>query len=347
MALTRQPQQDIASEVPMCMAPTLDPILPSFSPSFGPFPSLLAASQGTAGNAAANQAANTSAPASGGVGPMIENVANGGNVATTLPAQLLQRGTGAAAPLLGYFDNSMSMMANGMGAVNNAATRNLGALGAGFGLLQAPVQAGKLLDSNASTSDKLGAASNLTGTAKGMLETGGMFADFSKAKGAAMGSMMAAAPGASTGVLGKGATTAADIALGAMQGGKRNVMDVMKGAAMNGGTLAEGLGVANRGAARTLMPSLAKGGLDAAKGAGASTLGKMAGRFAPGMNIAIAGLDSANFISTLNDDKASTGKKVASGITALGSIAAATNIPIVSQIGAGVSAVSGLVGNFL
>lgn len=351
MALTRQPQQEIVSQPQMCMAPTLNPLFPTIGPALGPqigpVPSLLAASQGTSGNAAANQRTNAPASTGGGIGPMIENIANGGNVATTIPAQFLQKSTGAAAPLLGYFNNNLGMMANGMGAVNNASTRNLGALGAGFGLLQAPVQAAKLLDGNSSTSDKLGAASNLTGTAKGMLETGGMFADYSKARGAAMTSMLGAAPNASKGVLGKGASTAADIALGAMSGNKHTIMDVMKGTASKGGSLAQGLGVANRGAARSMMPGLAKGGLNAAKGAGASTLGKMAGRFAPGMNIAIAGLDTANFISTLNDDKASTGKKVASGITALGSIAAATNIPIVSQIGAGVSAISGLIGGFL
>lgn len=350
MALTRQPQQEILSQPPSPITPNFCPIMPTIGPTIGPAigpwggvnPALVAASQNTTGNAAANNSAGT-----GGIGPMIENFANGGNVATTLPSQLLQGATGQAAPFLGYFDTNWGMMSRGLGAVNNAPTRNLGALGAGFGLMQAPLQAMKLLDGNASTSDKLGAASNLTGTAKGMLETGGMFADYSKAKGAAMTSLLGAAPNAGKGVLGAGAGTAADIALGAMQGNKHTVVDALKGAAKGGGTLAEGLGVSSRAAAKGLLPGMGKGALGAAKGAGASTLGKMAGRFAPGMNIAIAGLDTANFISTLQDDKASTGKKVTSGITALGSIAAATNIPVVSQIGAGVSALSGLIGGFL
>jgi hypothetical protein len=37
---------------------------------------------------------------------------------------------------------------------------------------------------------------------------------------------------------------------------------------------------------------------------------------------------------------------VTSGITALGSIAAATNIPVVSQVGAAVSTVSSVIGSF-
>lgn len=345
MAYTRQPQQEITNNTPnMCMAPQLGPLLPNLGPTIGPAPTQIAASQGTTGNAAANGAAQSGG---GGIGSFIENFANFGNVATTLPAQLLQGATGQAAPLFGYMNTNVGLMSQGLGAMNNAPTRGLGAAGAGFGLLQSPVQIAKLLSGESSTSDKLGAASNLVGTGKSVLETAGMFGDFSKAKGAALASMMGTAPNAASNVLGKGASTAADIALGGVQGNKHTIMDVIKGTAKGSGTLAEGLGVASRGAARELIPDLAKGGLNAAKGAGASTLGKMAGRFAPGMNIAIAGLDTANFVSTLNDDKASTGKKVASGITALGSIAAATNIPVVSQIGAGVSALSGFIGNFL
>ena len=89
-----------------------------------------------------------------------------------------------------------------------------------------------------------------------------------------------------------------------------------------------------------------RAGVSGAAHAGASTLDKAAARFAPGLNVAIAAMDTANFAATMMDDKASTGKKVFSGLTAAGSIAAATNIPIVSQIGAGVAAVSGLIGSF-
>ena len=69
-------------------------------------------------------------------------------------------------------------------------------------------------------------------------------------------------------------------------------------------------------------------------------------RFAPGVNIAMAAIDTGIAVATLADPKASTGSKVTSCITAAGSIVAATNIPVVSQIGAGVSIVSSFVGGF-
>jgi hypothetical protein len=80
--------------------------------------------------------------------------------------------------------------------------------------------------------------------------------------------------------------------------------------------------------------------------AGVKALGKVGGRFAPGVNVAIAAVDTAAFVNKMRDPKASTASKVTSGVTALGSIAAATNIPVVSQVGAGVSMVSDIVGGF-
>ncbi|MFP2906174.1 hypothetical protein ACLESD_14135 [Pyxidicoccus sp. 3LFB2] len=88
-----------------------------------------------------------------------------------------------------------------------------------------------------------------------------------------------------------------------------------------------------------------KQGIEAGAKSAAGTLAKTAGRFAPGANVAIAVADTAKAISTLNSD-ANAGKKITAGITALGSIAAATNIPVVSQAGAAVSAVSDFVGSF-
>jgi hypothetical protein len=76
----------------------------------------------------------------------------------------------------------------------------------------------------------------------------------------------------------------------------------------------------------------------------AKTAAKAAGRFVPGANIAIAAADAANAYATLKDKNASTTKKVTSVITAVGSAAAATNIPVVSQVGAAVSTVSSFVG---
>lgn len=98
---------------------------------------------------------------------------------------------------------------------------------------------------------------------------------------------------------------------------------------------------------------LVDGALDAAKTAeaglsagakGVGTAAKIAGRFAPGLNIAMAGVDTAIAARTLSDPKSSVASKVTSSITAAGSIAAATNIPIVSQVGAGVSALSSITG---
>ena len=89
--------------------------------------------------------------------------------------------------------------------------------------------------------------------------------------------------------------------------------------------------------------AIASNGLKAAKTAGA-VAGKTAGRFVPGVNVAIAAADTAAFYGTLKDKDASVGKKVAAGITAAGSVLAATNIPIVSQAGAAISTVSSVVG---
>jgi hypothetical protein len=93
--------------------------------------------------------------------------------------------------------------------------------------------------------------------------------------------------------------------------------------------------------------------VDAAKGAeaaaklgakGAGTAAKAAGRFAPGLNVGIAAIDTAMAAKTIADPKASVASKVTSGITAAGSIVAATNIPIVSQVGAAVSTASSVAG---
>jgi hypothetical protein len=119
----------------------------------------------------------------------------------------------------------------------------------------------------------------------------------------------------------KGLAHGDDVVKAALKAGK--VVDVALDAGKGAATVAKGVGVA-------------------AKGAG--TLAKLAGRFAPGLNVAMAGLDTATAIATWVNPKASIAAKVTSGITALGSIAAATNIPIVSQVGAAVSVASTVAG---
>ncbi|WP_342376741.1 hypothetical protein NVS55_35990 [Myxococcus stipitatus] len=122
-------------------------------------------------------------------------------------------------------------------------------------------------------------------------------------------------------------------------------------AAKAGSSLAKGiLGSGTRSAAKAALATVGREAGEAALKQGAKaaagTAAKALGRFAPGVNVAIAAVDVANAGATLMDKNAGVGKKVTSVITAVGSIAAATNIPIVSQVGAAVSTVSSIVGAF-
>jgi len=98
---------------------------------------------------------------------------------------------------------------------------------------------------------------------------------------------------------------------------------------------------AARAAGNVAGNAAATGARTAAKRAAAGGLAKAAGRFAPGVNIAIAAYDGAKAVQIISDPKASTGKKVAAGLTAAASAVSATNIPVVSQIGAGVATITG------
>ena len=150
----------------------------------------------------------------------------------------------------------------------------------------------------------------------------------------------------STGFLGKLGTTlkaGASSLLGKLPGeaaaklaGKIDANIIKTGALALGGD-AKGVATALKTA-----ETATKGAEVAAKGAG--TAAKLAGRFAPGLNVGIAALDVGIAVKTITDPKASIAAKVTSGITALGSVAAATNIPIVSQVGAAVSIASTAVG---
>ncbi len=78
---------------------------------------------------------------------------------------------------------------------------------------------------------------------------------------------------------------------------------------------------------------------------GAKTAAKSAGRFVPGMNAAIAVVDTGIAAMDIKEAvKKPTPKNVAKAalgsITAAGSIASASNVPVVSQVGAGVAVVS-------
>ncbi|WNG28523.1 hypothetical protein F0U62_34370 [Cystobacter fuscus] len=75
---------------------------------------------------------------------------------------------------------------------------------------------------------------------------------------------------------------------------------------------------------------------------GSGALAKAAGRLAPGLNLAMAGMDAAHAANTFMNSNATLGQKLNSGITAMGSIAAATNIPVLAQAGATAAAISSL-----
>ncbi|MDY7229315.1 hypothetical protein [Hyalangium rubrum] len=154
---------------------------------------------------------------------------------------------------------------------------------------------------------------------------------------ATRGARFAAASTATKEVLGgaektKDVANAARAAVSELAGGTRaGVPDVM-----GGGTV--------KAANRALTQAAGEAaGAAVAKNVG-KTAAKAAGRFVPGLNVAMAAADAATAYSTVRDPNASATKKVTSVVTALGSAAAATNIPVVSQVGAAVSAVSGLVG---
>ena len=131
----------------------------------------------------------------------------------------------------------------------------------------------------------------------------------------------------------------------------RAVQTAASNAAKATGSLADGIvGSGGRSAAKAALQTagneVGEVALKQGAKAAAGTAAKALGRFAPGVNVAIAAVDVANAGATLMDKNAGAGKKVTSVITAIGSVAAATNIPIVSQVGAAVSTVSSIVGSF-
>ncbi|RKH06705.1 hypothetical protein D7V97_22290 [Corallococcus sp. CA053C] len=178
---------------------------------------------------------------------------------------------------------------------------------------------------------------------KGKLEAGKKAAEaFKKALPAASDDVLKAVKNAATKGIFEG---------GAKKAVSRAITTAAGDAAKAGGTLAKNiLGSGTRSAAKAALSTVGREAGEVALKAGAKaaagTAAKTLGRFAPGVNVAIAAIDVANAGATLMDKNASTGKKVTSVITAVGSIAAATNIPVVSQIGAAVSTVSSIVGAF-
>ncbi|MFY0573863.1 cell wall anchor protein [Cystobacter fuscus] len=186
-------------------------------------------------------------------------------------------------------------------------------------------------------------------TVKGGLELTRDVQKFGGAYRAASQAFRTAAPNATGKAVRAAATTAAGHAFqGATEGvARRGVQEAVKKAAQ-GSSIANTMGAATRAAGKTLAregaEAAGKAAVQAGVRAAAGPVAKAAGRFVPGANVAIAALDVASAYSTVKDPKASTTKKVTSVITAVGSVAAATNIPVVSQVGAAVSTVSSFVG---
>ncbi len=146
----------------------------------------------------------------------------------------------------------------------------------------------------------------------------------------------AAAPGAP----GAARRTAARIAVDSMSGRTRQAMQQR--------AVATARRAAPQAARANTVAAIraARAGRAAQATVAAGRLARTAGRFVPGANVAIAVADTANAVATLRDPNASFGRRAASVVTAIGSIAAATNIPIVSQVGAAVSTISSFVGSW-
>jgi hypothetical protein len=146
-----------------------------------------------------------------------------------------------------------------------------------------------------------------------------------------MGKIGTTLKSAAAGVLGK-----VPFGLGAGTAAKLNNSIIKSGAQALGGT-AKGVATALDAAGTATAAASA-----ASKGVG--TAGRMAARFTPGLNVAVAAMDVGIAIKTISDPNATMAAKVTSGVTALGSVMAATNIPGVAQAGALISLGSTAVG---
>ncbi|MCP3162838.1 hypothetical protein [Myxococcus qinghaiensis] len=174
-----------------------------------------------------------------------------------------------------------------------------------------------------------GLASTGLNAAKGGLELTGNVSNLRAAANAARAAFTESAPRAPGAVANRVATA---VASEGVEGASRQRMRSL--AARVAGNGLEGAG---RDGASAAFSALRGGGTAAAR---------TAGRFVPGLNVAIAAVDTAAAASTIADPNASVGKKVTASVTALGSVAAATNIPLVSQGGAVVSTASSFLGAF-
>ncbi|RKH13560.1 hypothetical protein D7Y13_16960 [Corallococcus praedator] len=237
-----------------------------------------------------------------------------------------------------------------LGTLTSAA-KLVGQTGTAISDVRNAVRSGSSEDWNKALGSVATAGKGAVSTVKGGLEIARDVQKFGSSYKAASSAFKAAVPNAGPKLARAAAGAAAKAAFegGTSQAIKSGVRTAVSAAVKESGVAAKVItGTASRAAARAALTeggkAAAKAGATAAAKAAGGTLAKAAGRFAPGANIAIAAFDTANAVSTVRDPNASTTKKVTSVITAVGSIAAATNIPVVSQVGAAVSAVSSFVG---
>lgn len=219
---------------------------------------------------------------------------------------------------------------------------------------------GKGSDIHQAVGKSAGVVGSTAGVIKAPLEAAKWVHDTQTGR-AAKAAFQKAAPKASKQVVKAAAKAAAKQALAETaenQAGKAITKAARKAAQSGGRTLAKSVtGTAGKVAKKAAKEVLETGGKAAAKAATKAagkglakralvkTAAKAGGRFVPGLNVAIAAADAIEMTATLADKNASTGKKVASVVTAAGSALAATNIPVVSQVGAAVSVVSSFLGS--
>lgn len=255
--------------------------------------------------------------------------------------------------------SAFSRLTGPLGVVGNVA-KTIKGVGTSINDIRTAIRTGSAHDISTAAQSTLGTVrSGLSTVQSGFQAWGARQAH--NAYTAATAAFRSAAPGAATNVAEAAArsatrssflhATGSTFEAATRQVARAGAREAAEAAARAGGTLAHAVaGSGSRAAARAAISAGSNAAVHAAAEVGAraaaSTVGRAAARFAPGVNVAMAAIDTGVAVATLADPNASTGKKITSVITAAGSIAAATNIPVVSQIGAGVSAVSSFVSAF-
>lgn len=187
--------------------------------------------------------------------------------------------------------------------------------------------------------------SNALNIAKGGLETTGSFKEFYSLRNAARNRLQDKVQSKGGQVAGKEAT---DIAGKAAQAGLDSLNEGISHPSNNAAKTAA-IDAAKKLPVRSELKIATKEAFKAAsllaRNGATSAVAKASARFVPGLNVGIAVADSVAAAAALKEFEKKPIKAIAASVTALGSWAAATNIPIVSQVGGVVSATSSLLGS--